>query len=261
MRSEWTKLRSLRSTWTTLALGLVPAIGIGFLLASLRASQFGAGGVHAAPGNPPPVFHGRLDPIAISLRGLVLFAQLFVGALGIQAATGEYSTRTILTSLSAVPRRWPVAVGKVMTLAAVTFVVALPACLVAFLLGQAALGSDRLGVSLLAPGAVRAVFGAAVFLTGVGVLGLGIGLVFRSTAGAMITLYGLLLALPASIGALSNPWRDRISQYLPMNTGTALTETMHLAGTLTPWTGCAVLTAYAAVAIAVGVVVLHVKDA
>jgi ABC-type transport system involved in multi-copper enzyme maturation permease subunit len=260
VRSEWTKLRSLRSTWTTVALALIAAIGLGFLLAILRAGQLGAGGVHAAPGNPAPTFNGRFDPIAISLRGLLL-AQLFVGALGVQAVSGEYSSGTIFTSLSAVPRRWPVVVGKVVTLAATTFVVAFPACLAAFLAGQGALGSDHLGVSLWAPGALRAVFGGAAFLTGVAVLGLGLGLVFRSATGAMITLYALLLALPASVAALSNPWRDRITQYLPLNAGTALTATVPHAGTLAPWAGGAVLLAYAGAATAFGVIVLLVKDA
>jgi hypothetical protein len=77
----------------------------------------------------------------------------------------------------------------------------------------------------------------------------------------MVTLYALLLALPASVAALSNPWRNRILEYLPLNAGTALTTTVRHAGTLAPWTGGAVLLAYAAVAIALGGIVLRLRDA
>jgi ABC-2 type transport system permease protein len=206
------------------------------------------------------VFNSRFDPVAISLRGF-LIAQLLIGAFGVQAVTSEYSSRTILTSLSAVPRRWPVAVGKVVTVAATTFTVGVAACLVAFLAGQATLNADHLGVSLWAPGVIRSVFGGAVYLTGVGLLGLGLGLIFRSTTGALVTLYGLLLALPASLGALSNPWHDRIDDYLPLNAGTALTATVHHAGTPNPWTGGAVLLTYTLAALAGGVIVLLLKDA
>jgi ABC-2 type transport system permease protein len=259
MRSEWTKLWSLRSTWTTFAVALLPAIMLGVLISSLRASQLG-GGVHAAAGNPAPVLDGRLDPVAVSLRGLVL-AQLVIGTFGVLAVTGEYSSGTVFTSLTAVPRRWPVVVGKVMAVASMIFLIALPACLVAFLAGQAVLSPVHLGVPLSAPGAARAVLGGAVFLAVVGLLGLGCGFACRHTAGALATLYGLMLVLPAVAAALPSPWQNRVSPFLPLNAGTALTATVHQSGVLAPSTGGAVIVAYAAVAVAAGATVLLRRDA
>jgi ABC-2 type transport system permease protein len=115
-------------------------------------------------------------------------------------------------------------------------------------------------VSLTAPGVLRAVVGAALYLTVVAMLGSAFGWLLRGTAAAIATLVAVLvlppvigLLLPAKIAAIVVP-------YLPDHAGTAI---MQLAptGQLSPWAGFAVFLGYAAVALAGAVLVVRRRDA
>ncbi|TAM84448.1 MAG: ABC transporter permease [Jatrophihabitans sp.] len=251
LRSEWIKLRSLRSTWISLVVAAVLAIGLGVLFSALRGNDFSHHGVI-----PGPFF----DPVAVSLRGVYL-AQVAVGVLGVLLITGEYSTGMIRASLTAVPRRAPVLLAKTAVYAVASYVVAVVATFFAFLGGQAALGAYGFGVSLSSPGALRAVFGGALYLMVVGLLGLGLGFALRNTGGAIATLFGLLLILPALAQALPSSWQDHIDKYLPMTAGTQIMVTKPDAGSLSPWTGLLVFACYALAALVAGAIVLRRRDA
>ena len=248
--AEWIKFRSLRSTWISLAAMLAVSIGLGVLFSVLRGNDI------ARNGGPGPSF----DPVQLTLRGLFL-AQLAVGVLGVLFITGEYSTGMIRASLTAVPRRTPVWLAKVVVFAVVTFVVSTAASLVAFLGGQAALSSHSLGVSLGAEGAVRAVFGGGLYLTGVGLLGLGLGFAIRNTGGAIATLFGLILVLPLLAAALPSPWSTDVDRVLPLSAGTSIMATVPDPSSLSPWTGFGVFSLYVVAALALGLAVLHRRDA
>jgi ABC-2 type transport system permease protein len=248
--SEWIKFRSLRSTWFSLGAAMIVAIGLGVLIAGLRANDVAQHGG----------FPNDLDWTRLSLGG-VLLAQLAVGVLGVLMITGEYSTGMIRASLSAVPHRNPVLFAKAAVLAVSTFVVATIASLIAFTGGQAAAHVNHLGVSLSSPGALRAVLGAGMFLALVALLGLGCGFVMRSTGGALATLFGLLLVLPLLAQALPDPWSTNISKFLPMNAGIEIMSTVHRPDVLSPWAGIGVLALYSAVALGLGLIVLRRRDA
>jgi ABC-2 type transport system permease protein len=263
IRSEWIKFRSLRSTWVSFAAALFATIVLGTLFSALRASHLGVvHNVRGVGGRPVPlaVLRHNLDPTLISLRGLFL-AQLAVGVLGVLMISGEYATGMIRASLTAVPKRGPVLFAKAVVFGTSTFVLSTAASLVAFLGGQAAMKSHQLGVSLSSPGAVRAVIGGGVFLTIVGLLGLGCGFTARNTGGAIATLFGLILVLPLLAAALPSTWQNHIDQYLPLSAGMQLFVTVHQSGTLHPFTGGVVFAAYAVAALALGLVVLKRKDA
>jgi hypothetical protein len=210
--SEWTKLRSVRSTiWSLLAtLGIT--IGFGALLCFAYVSRFD----HLS-------LRERLtfDPTAQSLRGLFL-AQLAIGVLGVLVISSEYATGLIRTTLAAVPQRRAVLAGKAVVFAAVALAVSLVAAFLAFFAGQAFLTAKSVGVSLGDPNVLRAVLGAAAFLTIVGLLGLGIATIVRRTAGAIATLFGLVLVLPLLAQALPSPWNDDVTKYLPSGVGSGL---------------------------------------
>jgi hypothetical protein len=99
-------------------------------------------------------------------------------------------------TFGAVPRRLPVLWAKSIVYAVVALAVMLVATFIAFLGGQAALSSKQLNASLSDPGVARAVVGAALYLTVVGLFGIALGALIRSTAGGIATLFGLLLVLP-----------------------------------------------------------------
>jgi ABC-type transport system involved in multi-copper enzyme maturation permease subunit len=248
--SEWIKFRSLRSTWISYGAVLLVTIGLGIVFSAVRGHDFAA-------------HHAQFidfDATQISLRGFYL-AQLAAGVLGVLTITGEYSTGMIRASLSAVPRRTPVLVGKIVVFTVATFVICTLAALVAFLGGQAALSHYGYGVSLSSPGATRAVIGAGLFLAVVGLLALGCGFALRNTGGAIATLFGLILVLPLLAQALPTSWQDHITKYLPLPAGTAILATVRESDSLGPWAGLGVFALYAVAALAIGVVVLRRRDA
>jgi hypothetical protein len=272
--SEWIKFRSLRSTWWSIGIALLISVGLGILFSDLRGADIQA--------------HGDFEPdqTALSLRGFYL-AQLAIGVLGVLFITGEYSTGMIRATLSAVPRRVPVWVAKIVVFAAVIFAITLVAAFVAFLGGQAVLsgyhfngqvltgpnggikgivgpnvaGGHSLGVSISHPGSVRAIFGAAFYVTGVGLLGLGCGFILRNTGAAIAALFGLLLVLPLLAQALPSSLQQDVSKYLPLSAGTAAMNTVTGTNELAPWTGLGVFALYVVVALGIGLYVLRRRDA
>jgi ABC-2 type transport system permease protein len=254
IRSEWIKLRSLRSTWYSLLATVVIIVGLGTLFSAVRAHRFNQG---IGPGGRIEGF----DATQVSLRGVFL-AQLAIGVLGVLVIAGEYSTGMIRSSLAAVPRREPVLIAKAIVFAAVAFVVTAVSALAAFVFGQQALASTHAQASLHTAGAVRAIIGAALYLTLIGLLGVGLGFLIRNTAGAIATLFGIVLVAPLLTNALPDPYSTDIAKYLPLNAGTQIMVTVDPDPTmLGPWTGLGVTALYIVVALVAGAVVLIRADA
>jgi hypothetical protein len=249
IRSEWVKACSVRS----------PGI-----VAAFTAALIAAAGLIAAAATDWAAMSAAqragFDPVGQSLLGVRNFADVPAGIMGVLLVTGDYTAGMIRAVFCAVPRRLPVLWGKAAVLAPWLFAVTLAGSLAAFLGGQALLG--RHGVSLGAPGALRAVAGAALFLTVAGLLGTGLGFLTRSAAGGIAAFVGVQdvpsefrLALPAS-------WQQHVGPYLPGDAGKAVFATPpYGADTLHPWAGFAVYCGYAAAVLAVAAIALRKRDA
>jgi ABC-2 type transport system permease protein len=234
--SEWTKFRSLRSTVSTLLIAVVLMIGLGAMFAAITASQ--------ATG-----FEPGATAISTSLTG-TFFAQLAVGVLGVLLITGEYSTGMIRSSLTVVPSRLPMLWGKLAVFAGTVFLTMLAASFTSFFVGQALLSGKHLDASLSDPGALRSVFGAALYLTVAGLTATAIGALLRNTAGAIATVVAVLFVIPPLTNLLPTSLTDHFVQYLPSNAGAVMLDgTFGVAHPLTPWTGFGVMCAYAVVLI------------
>jgi ABC-2 type transport system permease protein len=248
--SEWTKLRSVRSTRWSLLVTLLLIIGIGILACTVFENRW----PHLGPGERHD-FH----PLRVSLAG-VNFAQLALGVLGVLVITAEYSTGMIRATFSAVPRRLPVLWGKALVFAAVAFAITLPAVFIVFFAGQAILSGQHINIGLAHPGVLRALVGAALFLTVMGLFGLGLGAIVRNTAGGIATLAGIVFVLPPVIGLLPSSIANSIDPYLPSNAGGAIWTINPDPNTLAPWTGFALFCGYAALALAIAAVLMHRRD-
>jgi len=250
VHSEWTKLRSVPSTAWSLLAAVVLIVGFGALYCVLRVTR--------PPTQPEAV--AAFDPTAVSLTGVQL-AQLAIGVLGVLLVAGEYATGTIRVSLAAVPRRLPLLWGKAIVFALTTLTLCLPATVAAFLVGQSILSAERLDISLSHPGVARAVFGSALLLSAVGLLGLGLGALLRSTAGAVAGLFGLLFGPQLLAGLLPAAWSDRIYPYLPVPAGAAVANVQPDSLALAPWTGFGLFCLYTAVVLALAAWQLRRRDA
>jgi ABC-type transport system involved in multi-copper enzyme maturation permease subunit len=252
VRSEWTKLWTLRSTrWSLLAAVIAQGLlGIGIAVVQMsRWSQL----------NP----HDRatFDSIDVGVGGYHL-AQLAIGVLGVMVITGEYSTGMIRSSFMVVPKRLPVLWAKLGVFSAVTFVLMLVSTAVSFFVVQAVVAQHHVQHTIGDPHALRAVVGTALFLTVLGILAIGVGALVRNTAAGIALFVFLLFVLPGITALLPQSVNESVSQYLPLNAGfTVATSTFDNSHHLAPWTGFAVFCGYAAIAVAAAAVGLLRRDA
>ena len=252
VRSEWTKLWSLRSTRWSLLVSFIAMAGLGPLVAAVQMSRWS----QLQP-------HDRLtyDAINTGVGGYHL-AQLAIGVLGVLVITGEYSTGMIRSSFMATPRRLPVLWAKLIVFAAVTFVLMLIASLISFFVVQAIVTQHHVQHSIGDPGALRTVVGVALFLTVLAIMCVGIGGILRNTAGGIATFVALLFVLPGISAILPTSVDNSISPYLPLNAGTTVaSHSFDNPHHLTVWGGFALFCGYAAIAVIGAAVSLMRRDA
>jgi hypothetical protein len=250
VRSEWVKLRSLRSTGWTLGSAVLLLVGLGIPLC-LQASHHWS---------PAEVQSRDQDPVFQSLGGLLL-AQIPIGVLGVLTVTGEYATGMIRATLGLVPKRLPVLWAKVAVFGLASFTLMLVAALVSFLAGQVPLSNHGVGATLSSPGAARAVLGAAGYLALVGLLGLALGALLRHTAGAVSALLGVLLGLPILFGLLPESWQSA-ARFLPtlLGEGMASTSPPSVTHQLSPGLCFVVMSVYSIVGLVAAAFVLARRD-
>jgi len=255
VRSEWIKLRSVRS-WTVMALAAaVLMIAFGALAASVASGAVTQTGPR--PGGGP---FASTDPTAISLAGVTL-AQLIVGVLGVLFISNEYANGMIRSTFAAVPRRLPVLWAKALVLFGVLAGLMVVATLASFLVGQAILGDGK-NTTLAADGVLRAVLGAGLYLTGIGVLGIAVGALMRNTAGAISIVVATLLIIPGLARLiLPEDWNTTLTPYLPSNAGSAFTSVSGSDTLLSAGAGAAVFVGWLVVLLAAAAVLIRRRDA
>jgi hypothetical protein len=284
LRSEFTKIRSVRSTYWTLFALVVTCVGISALFSwgvSGRPGRILAGGGeigfasaaqrHAAAVQAAAEIHAHAA--AYSLFGL-LIGQLVMIVLGAITITSEYSTGMIRTALSSMPRRGTFFAAKAVVFGVVALVTGMVISFAAFFLGQAILSTGNavlaghtLSTTLSAPGVLRVVIGGGLFLTVCGLLSFGIGAMLRHTAGAIATGIGLMFVVWILSNFLPGPpsgWFGQadIDKWVPFNAGSAIWDFPgNGVNPFSPWIGFAVFSAYAAAAVIAGLVLFQRRDA
>jgi ABC-2 type transport system permease protein len=250
--SEWTKLRSLRSTLWSLGVAVLLTIGLPLLFGAVTSSHWGSMSPHE---------QANRHPLDIALAGVNL-SQLAIGVLGVLIITGEYSTGMIRASLAAVPKRLPVLWAKVAVFAVTTFALMVPSVIVAFFASQAIVDEHApLKISFTAHGVTRTVLGGALYLTVLGIFALGLGAITRNTAGGIAAFAGIMFVIPPLVLILPTSWQNDISPYLPSNAGRDIFSLTTGAHDLHPWPGFALFCGYAVAMIAIAAVLLKRRDA
>jgi ABC-2 type transport system permease protein len=248
LRSEFCKLRSVRSTFWALLMAVVSnvalaALGALFLPGALSAQE-----------------KATVDVTRLSLAGLHL-SQIALGVLGVLIITSEYGSGMIRATLSAVPRRRRVLAAKAIVFAATALVVGISSSFAAWFVFQAFLSDDSLRLAIGAPGVLRAVAGGGLYLTVLGLLGLGLGAIIRAGAGAIAALFGLLFVPPLLLQLLPQSWQTTVGPYTPMEAGSQIYIVRPHEVSLGAWTGFGLFCLYAAVALAVGLLLINHRDA
>ena len=243
--SEWTKFRSVRSTYWSLLVAVVTPIAVSAVVAFAFAS---------APGHGPPP--DPLLPGVISLE----YAVIAVSVLGVLAFSAEYSTGLIHVTFTAAPRRRAVLAAKAVVLAAVTLAAGEVVAFVSFGLVQAVLAGHGQGVSLGHPGVPGAVLCAGLLLCVCALLGLALGAIIRHTAGGIAATIAVIL-VPGIAALLPSPWNGRIGRFTLLEAAQQVSALHPAADLFSAGWSLLVLLAWPAAGLAAAALVITRRDA
>ena len=248
VKAEWTKLRTLSSTWRTAVMATAISIALGTILCVSQVQQWSS-----------MTAQQRLtfDPTSCSLFGVVFVGAVMLAALGVRSVTAEYSTGMIRSTFTATPTRRRVLAAKAGVTAAFVFPVALLADFVSFQVGQRVFTGKHLQVSLGHPGVLQAVVFGAVAVSLIAVIGIGLGGLIRHTAGATTALV-LVIVGGVTLGQLLPAG---LRQYVPGTALQAAVTVNHSAGLLKPGTAVVVLAIYSAIALTAASIRMSHRDA
>jgi ABC-2 type transport system permease protein len=248
VRSEWIKLRSVRSTLWAFAIVIVMSIGIALLMSA--TGVFGEADI-------PAEFQTSIVLQAATFG--VYFGQLVLAVLGVLVVSGEYATGMIRSTLTAVPKRLPALAAKAVVLFVSSFVVGAIAIAASLLVAAPILAGQ--GISATIDGAfVGNLLLAALYLALTSVFALGVGTVLRSSAGGIAAALGVVLLLPIIVSAVASfgaQWAMDLSPYLYSNAGAG----MYTGGSLEQWQFTLIVVAWTAVSVGLGALLLKRRDA
>jgi ABC-2 type transport system permease protein len=287
LASEFTKLRSVRSTYWTIAALMICSVGLAAILGAAQASN-----LHNNPWNK-----AGFDATQLSVGALVEFGQLVICVLGAMVITSEYSTAMIRTSLTAMPRRGTVFMSKLLVFTGAALVISLVTSFVSFFVGQATLSGTGVAASLFhsvtipanvqmsppagGPGngppnytfigtdvitaghVLTALIGSALYVTLAAMIAFGLGAIIRHTAGAITSAIGLLFVLSIVIQLLPNSWSWDLMRWFPDAAGRVVWVTVgptnaHLWST---WPQLGITAIWAVVLIGIGGYLFRTRDA
>lgn len=275
VRSEWIKLRTVRSTLWCYGMLIVLVVGVGTLIASL--ANFGDGDY---PGGGAPLGNGTITGdaagsivVGLNTAGLNV-AVLIVAVLGSLIITGEYSTGMIRSTFTAAPRRTGALTAKGVVLAVTAFVATTIGVWLSALITWPILSGKHIDVELGDPSVFLPLLGGAVYITMIALLAFGFGTILRSTAGSLATVLGLMLVAPIILELLSAltgaRWVAHVSELLPQNAGSYLFayDGASVFGPSNPdgwitngWQGFGVLVAWNLVVLGIALVRVKRRDA
>lgn len=219
LRSEWIKLRSLRSTIWCYAIMVVVTIGFGLLFAASASLMFAT----PVEGVPATILDDQQGVLVLVATVGISFSQLIAIILGALMITGEYGTGMIRSTFASVPKRLPALFGKAVVFAMVTFVVSFVAIALTAILGQPILAANGIP-SNLADGALwTTLLGGAAYIALIGLFGMAIGAIIRNSAGSIAAALAMVLVLPTILqifaGVMLADWANTILTFLPSNAG------------------------------------------
>lgn len=247
-RSEYIKVISLRSTWTLLLITAAVLIGLAALFA-LGAAQ--SAGTEAAI--PPSMIH------TLATSGAV-FGHLVMASFGAVFIGGEYGTGMIRSTMTAVPNRWSAIVAKAIVLAVIAFVVGIVSGFISYFVAQPILNTQDLGFSLGTHGVVGSIFGFALYLLLITLLGMSLALLLRNSALGIVIVLALLLMVPIIFQLIPLDFLSDMRPFLPSEAGGQMFEIDTSGDKLNQWQGGLVCAAWAAVLFAASLTSTKMRD-
>ncbi|MET9660143.1 ABC transporter permease [Streptomyces sp. NPDC006510] len=239
LRSEWIKIRSVRSVTGSLIAVLVVTLAVTLLV-------FPTIGQSEADNADAELVFGAFYALN--------FGQIAAISFGATAISSEYLNGALRISLAAVPRRNLFYAAKVALVGGPALAIGLVTSFGAFLLGQLFMG--KYAIDLGEPGALRAAFGGGIYLALMALFAAGLTAVLRSAVAVLSLLIPFVLIVSFVVGDVAGG----AAQYLPDQAGQLVLH-QNPEGSLGPWGGLAVTAAWAAAALLAGWWAVRRRDA
>lgn len=254
LRSEWTKIRSVRSTvWSLVALVAI-SVGMVSLVLALRMSSWDSL-------NPARRHELAADPLGTYFPISIGLGQLAIVVLGVMSVTADYSTGMIRSTLQAQPRRGVVTAAKITVFSAVALVTGQVVAFGSFFSTQAIVAA-HISMSLSQPGYLRSVVGGGLYLAVIGLFSLAFGAILRHTAGAITAVAAIIMVLSGVTELLPDSWGAHVHAWWPNNAGSLIYQPTPDAGALlTPWQGFAVLCGWTVLLLGIAYALIKKRDA
>ncbi|MEV7288677.1 ABC transporter permease [Streptomyces sp. NPDC093252] len=178
LASEWTKIKSVRSTMWTLGVFVLLVVGIGLLVGLLVSA------------NTNPGDMGSESALTLGFFGLLLGSMCLI-TLGVLTTASEYGTGMVRTTMTACPTRGRVLAAKSIVFFTLAFTVTLISSAFVAVVQTALLPDARepSGGEWL-----KATVGISLYLALLGLLSLIIGSIIRHSAGAITIMIAAVLA-------------------------------------------------------------------
>ncbi|KRV49444.1 ABC transporter [Wenjunlia vitaminophila] len=247
LKSEWTKVRSVRSTVWTLASAFAVTVGLSAALCAVMNANF-----DQLSSRDQATF----DATSISFAGMFL-GQLAIIVFGVLVVGSEYSTGMIRTSLAAVPQRGTFLFCKMGVATVLALVTAMATSFSSFFCGQALLGSHRTTIG--APEVLRAVFGAGLYMTMLAIFAMGVAAMLRSpilALGVLMPFFFLVSTILANV-----PGAKEVARYFPDQAGSRVTRVVPSTAPYGPWEGFGIMGLWVVAALVGGYLVIRNRDA
>ena len=237
MQAEWVKFGTLVSNPLTMFVAFLLIAVLAVVLMWARSTE-------------------AMTPTITELLTGAQWAQMLVAVLGAVFACSEWSSGTSQVTFLAAPTRWPVLIGKAIVMGVTAFfagVLGAGAALIAGRIGGVDVAADT-GL------AAQLVAGTGVYLAGIAILAVGIGVIVRNLIAGILTTIGFIWVLPLAITLI--PWEPlpHVIPYLPSPAGGLLIAAESPASVLTPWGGGLVLLGWAVASLIVAAVTLRTRD-
>lgn len=211
LRFEWVRIRTLRSTYWLIGLGLLITAGVAFIIAFATRND------DPSPGNVVSVLTGGAE--------FATFIPIFMAIIGVFATGHEYRHGTIQPTLTTIPQRSRLLMAKILMVSFTAIVVVAVSLLINFVIGMifwSEVPSFEAPLSEVIPG----YFVLVVLYT---ILGLALAQLFRGVPSALVVLLIVPLLVEGLIGGLSMvpalDWLQPVLKFLPFSAGARLLAT------------------------------------
>lgn len=248
VRSEYLKLRTLRSTWILLLVTLV-------ILAGLSA-LFAFGGYESA-GTKNPIPESALHTAPVV--GLA-FGQLVVASFGAVMIGGEYASGMIRSTMTAAPKRLPALYAKALVLGVIALLLGIIGGLAGWAVAQPILAQKDLDFPLTTDGVPGIILGLGIYLALAALLGMAIGFLLHNSAASIVTVIGLLLIVPIIFAAIPLDFLNDMNPYLPSESGDQMTAIDTSDDKFNQWQGGLIMAAWAFVLLVAASIRLKARD-